>query len=99
MADYELILKDLHEAALVSFESLKAKCRELQLPPFEWEDFPVFMPINIELDVLVLKKLLPQSCQKDYVPLVTTGDGSCAYSAVSLLCCGDERRNTELRVR
>ena len=45
------------------------------------------------------QQIVPSQELGEYVPLNSTGDGSCLYRSISLLVAGNELKHVELRAR
>ena len=94
---FSQILEEMQKATETGWDSLVNVCYEIRKVVGEFS-FKESMVDEINVDFYA-QQIVPSQELEEYVPLNSTGDGSCLYRSFSLLVAGNELKHVELRAR
>lgn len=94
---FSQILEEMQKATETGWDSLVNVCYETRKVVGEFS-FKESMVDEINVDFYA-QQIVPSQELEEYVPLNSTGDGSCLYRSFSLLVAGNELKHVELRAR
>ena len=92
-----LAFEEMQKATETGWDSLVNVCYEIRKVVGEFS-FKESMVDEIIVDFYA-QQIVPSQELEEYVPLNSTGDGSCLYRSFSLLVAGNELKHVELRAR
>ena len=94
---FNQILEEMQKATETGWDSLVNVCYEIRKVVGEFS-FKESMVDEINVDFYA-QQIVPSQELEEYVPLNSTGDGSCLYRSFSLLVAGNDLKHVELRAR